>query len=85
MKGDLTILTLYFTLLYITYIPTPSTTMKRNKKRQITLDDYIKAIKIGNREAEKEMFGPGFHATHRVHRSSKTYTRKIKHKGQDIQ
>ena len=46
----------------------------------ITLDDYIKAAKKGNREAEQEMLGPGFHATNRVHESKKTYTRKQKHR-----
>ncbi len=50
------------------------------KNSAITLDDYIKAMKKGGREAEKELMGPGFHATHRVHRSKKTYTRKAKHK-----
>lgn len=43
--------------------------MKHTKKNQITLDDYIKAVKKGNREAEQELLGPGFHATHRVHKS----------------
>jgi hypothetical protein len=58
--------------------------MKKNKKKkpspQITLDDYIKGMKRGNREAEHEMLGPGFHANERVHRSKKIYTRKDKHK-----
>ncbi len=54
--------------------------MKKMKNSAITLDDYIKAMKKGGREAEKELMGPGFHATHRVHRSKKTYTRKAKHK-----
>lgn len=57
---------------------------KRNSKRTITLDDYIKASRIGNREAEKELKGPGFHAISRVHKSKKTYTRKIKHKRLDV-
>ena len=55
--------------------------MKQTKKDKITLDDYIKGVKKGNREAEQELFGPGFHATHRIHSSKKTYTRKRKHKG----
>ncbi|WP_018667704.1 hypothetical protein [Bacteroides gallinarum] len=55
--------------------------MKQTKKDKITLDDYIKAVKKGNREAEQELLGPGFHATHRIHSSKKTYTRKRKHKG----
>lgn len=60
--------------------------MKPRKKialRPVTLDDYIKASKIGNREAEMELKGPGFHSTSRIHRSKKTYTRKIKHKRLD--
>lgn len=32
------------------------------KKSSITLDDYIKAMKKGNREAEMELLGPGFHS-----------------------
>lgn len=44
------------------------------------LDDYIKAIRKGNREAEREILGHGFHAVNRIHKSKKTYTRKIKHK-----
>ncbi len=59
--------------------------MKRIKssKKRITIDDYIKAAKRGNREAEQDLMGPGFHAMHFVHRSRKTYTRKKKHKGLD--
>lgn len=56
---------------------------KNNSKRTINLDDYLKASRIGNREAEKEIKGPGFHATSRIHKSKKTYTRKIKHKRLD--
>lgn len=55
--------------------------MKQTKKDKITLDDYIKAVKKGNREAEQELLGHGFHTTHRIHSSKKTYTRKRKHKG----
>ena len=58
--------------------------MKRKKKKQVTnLDDVIKAMRRGNREGEQEVLGPGFHSTHRVHRSKKTYTRKAKHKGSE--
>lgn len=58
--------------------------MKKSKSQnKFTLDDYIKAVKKGSREAEQELLGPGFHATHRVHRSQKAYTRKIKHKNRD--
>ena len=42
--------------------------------------DAIKAMKRGDREAEHEMLGPGFHSFNRTHRSKKTYTRKVKHK-----
>ena len=59
--------------------------MKRKKKKQVTnLDDVIKAMRRGNREGEQEVLGPGFHSTNRVHRSKKTYTRKAKHKGNDV-
>ncbi|MBR5332426.1 MAG: hypothetical protein IKV32_03905 [Muribaculaceae bacterium] len=54
---------------------------KKNSKRTISLNDYLKASRIGSREAEKELKGPGFHAVNRVHISKKTYTRKLKHKG----
>lgn len=59
--------------------------MKRKKKKQVTnLDDVIKAMRRGNREGEQDVLGPGFHSTNRVHRSKKTYTRKAKHKGSDV-
>ena len=61
---------------------TPRSKQKLQKK--ITLDDYIKAARSGNRQAEQEIKGPGFHSIHRVHRSAKTYTRKTKHKGQEF-
>ena len=58
--------------------------MKRKKKKQVVnLDDVVKAMRRGNREGEQEVLGPGFHATNRVHRSKKTYTRKTKHKGSE--
>ena len=54
---------------------------KRNKKTKVTnLDDVIKAMNRGSREAEQDLLGPGFHAKHKVHKSKKTYTRKAKHK-----
>ena len=49
-------------------------------KKRTTLSDYIAASRKGSREAEKELLGPGFHATTRVHRSKKLYSRKAKHK-----
>ena len=54
---------------------------RRDRKKQVTLDDYIRASRRGNREAEQEMLGPGFHARSRVHVSKKLYTRKRKHRG----
>jgi len=55
--------------------------MKRTKKKEKSrLDDVIKAMRRGNREGQQEMLGPGFHSTHSVHRSKKTYSRKTKHK-----
>ena len=57
---------------------------KKNNKRSFTLVDYVKASRIGSREAEKEIKDPGFHSSNSVHRSKKTYTRKVKHKGSDL-
>lgn len=56
--------------------------MRKKKKNStsITLDDYIKAVKKGNREAEMELLGPGFHSKDRAHKSKKIYSRKSKHK-----
>ena len=53
--------------------------MKR-KIIKVTNLDAIKAMRRGGREAEMELLGSGFHATTRVHKSKKTYTRKPKHK-----
>ena len=55
--------------------------MKKKNKNKITLDDYIKAVKKGNREAEMELLGPGFHSNTKIHRSKKLYSRKEKHNG----
>lgn len=55
---------------------------KKNTTSGVSLDDIMKASRRGSREAEQEQMGPGFHATTRVHRSHKLYTRKQKHKGQ---
>lgn len=57
--------------------------MKKDKNKKSRLDDVIKAMRRGNREGQQEVLGPGFHATNRVHRSKKTYTRKQKHKNND--
>ena len=51
------------------------------KKKPVTNLDAIKAMRRGNREAEMEQLGPGFHSSDRPHRSRKIYTRKAKHKG----
>lgn len=42
--------------------------------------DAVKAMRKGNREAEMELLGPGFHSKHSVHKSANVYTRKEKHK-----
>lgn len=55
----------------------------KKKKQKSRLDDVIKAMRRGNREGQQEVLGPGFHATNRVHRSKKTYTRKQKHKNNE--
>ncbi|MDY6300665.1 MAG: hypothetical protein SPL96_02080 [Bacteroidales bacterium] len=56
---------------------------KKNNQEKSRLDDVIKAMRRGNREGQQEVLGPGFHSTNRVHRSKKTYTRKLKHKATD--
>lgn len=55
-----------------------------NMKMDKDLQDVVKAMRKGNREAEQEILGPGFHSQNRVHKSAKTYTRKTKHKGRDF-
>ena len=56
--------------------------MKKKILRPINLD-ALKAMRRGNREAEQEMLGSGFHSFNRLHKSKKTYTRKAKHKRND--
>ena len=53
--------------------------MFKKRKKPTTLD-AIKAMRRGNREAEMELFGPGFHSKNRIHKSEKLYTRKKKYK-----
>lgn len=53
--------------------------IKRNIKTATNLD-AIKAMRRGNREAEQELLGPGFHSRNWIQKSKKTYTRKVKHK-----
>lgn len=43
-------------------------------------DDYIKAVRKGNREAEIELFGHPINHF-KIHKSRKIYTRKEKHRG----
>ena len=56
--------------------------MKKVKRRiaKATTMDAIKAMRRGGREAERELLGPGFHSSNKIHKSKKTYTRKAKHK-----
>lgn len=54
--------------------------IRKRKMGLISMSDYMKAVHKGARDAEKELFGPGFHAIDRTHRSKKLYTRKRKHK-----
>lgn len=51
----------------------------KNDKLHITTADFIKANKIGSRNAELEI-STFFVCTHKVHKSPKNYTRKDKHK-----
>ncbi|MBQ9882976.1 MAG: hypothetical protein IKN48_12760 [Bacteroidaceae bacterium] len=57
---------------------------QRKRTKSITMDDYIKAAKRGQREAEMELLGPGFHSKDRAHKSKKLYTRKQKHRGREL-
>ena len=59
--------------------------MKRIKRKVVkgTNLDAVKAMRRGNREAEQELLGPGFHSHNKIHRSEKLYTRKSKHKRND--
>lgn len=53
--------------------------MKKNQEKplspQITVEDYVKAIKIADREMEQS-FRPGWSAKVKVHTNKKTYNRK---------
>jgi hypothetical protein len=55
--------------------------LKNNKMKigTITIEQQLKAIKKGNRDAEL-VLSPGWVAKNKVHSSNKTYTRKKKHK-----
>ena len=59
--------------------------MKRIKRKVVKGMnlDAVKAMRRGNREAEQELLGPGFHSHNKIHRSEKLYTRKLKHERND--
>lgn len=46
----------------------------------MNVSDELKAVRRGDREAEFEIFGPGFHSNTKIKKSKKLYSRKIKHK-----
>lgn len=50
---------------------------KKNKKRK--LPAQILAVRKGNREAEREILGDGFHARTRTTKNKRLYSRKAKH------
>ena len=51
-----------------------------------TVSDIIKATRKGNREAEREILGDGFHVRTRIVRSKKRYYRTYTRQGEhDIQ
>ena len=45
--------------------------------------DYIKANRKGSRDAELEN-QTGWHGSHKIHKSVKNYSRKIKHKNRNL-
>jgi len=52
--------------------------MKKRKKKismKVTVDDYIKAVKIADREIQQS-HSPGWISTHKIHPSKKTYNRR---------
>lgn len=53
-------------------------------KNRITFSDYMKAIKSADRDIDQEIYGVGFKSRHKVHKTLKGYTRKIKHKGHEF-
>jgi len=57
---------------------------KKSKLKQSISLDVVKAMKRGEREAQMDLLGPGFHSFNLVHKSKKTYTRKQKHKHDDL-
>ena len=53
--------------------------MKKKKKSQgkITIEDYIKAVKKADREAELSQSTGGWKRTTNIHKSKKIYDRKM--------
>ncbi|MEA4840388.1 MAG: hypothetical protein VB110_05240 [Bacteroidales bacterium] len=52
--------------------------MKKRKKKismKVTVNDYIKAVKIADREIQQSDT-PGWISTHKIHPSKKTYNRR---------
>lgn len=52
---------------------------KKKAKTQITIDDYIKAVKKADRENQLEQ-SAGWARTTSIHKSKKVYNRKIQKK-----
>lgn len=57
--------------------------MKKKQQRKATIQ--ILAVRKGNRLAEREILGDGFHCRTRIKKSKKVYSRKNKHKGNELQ
>lgn len=51
-----------------------------NSKCKKNNSDYIKADRKGRRESDREIYGDGFKSMHKVHKTSKNYSRKGKNK-----
>ena len=53
--------------------------MKTKTNNKITIEDWLKANRIGSRNAELED-SSGWSSKRKIHKSKKTYSRKNKHK-----
>ena len=51
-----------------------------DSKRKKNNSDYIKADRKGRRDSDRDIYGDGFKSTHKVHKTSKNYSRKGKNK-----
>ncbi|MBQ6726747.1 MAG: hypothetical protein IJQ89_09240 [Bacteroidales bacterium] len=51
------------------------------KKRKKIIPPELLAVRIANRQLERELLGDGFHSRTRLKRNRKIYTRKQKHAG----